>query len=61
MVDADNDGAVSYEELKTFLLEVMYADYSAKHRMVSKVDHLITQKLKVNTYDCLKEQVSSHT
>jgi len=57
MVDANNDGVATYEELKTFLLNVMYADSNAKHRMITKVDHLIQNKLGVNTFDRLKEQV----
>ncbi len=59
MVDADNDGAVTYEELKNFLLNVMYAEMEkiAKHRMLGKVDGLVTKTLGVNTYDRLNEQV----
>lgn len=57
MVDADNDGVVTYEELKNFLLNVMYSESGAKHRMVGKIDSLITKKLEINTYDRLKEQV----
>lgn len=57
MVDANNDGVVSYEELKTFLLDIMYSGSSAKHRMVGKIDSLITKQLEMSTYDRLKEQV----
>lgn len=56
MVDDNNDGVVTYEELKRFLLDVMYSESSAKHRMVAKVDKLITEKLGFQTYDRLKEQ-----
>ena len=56
MVDADNDGVVTYAELRTFFVDVLYSHSSAKHRMASKVDDLISNKLGVNTYDVLKEQ-----
>ena len=56
MVDADNDGTVTYSELRTFLLDVLYSKSSAKHRMLGKVDKIITDKLGINTYDTLKEQ-----
>ena len=61
MVDADNDGAVTYDELHKFLLNVLFADMEvfAKHRMQGKVDRLVTKTLGVNTYDRLNEQVRS--
>jgi hypothetical protein len=57
MVDADNDGFASYEELKGFLLDVMYPDSSAKHRMVGRIDKLLKDKLCVTTDVRLKEEV----
>jgi hypothetical protein len=61
MVDADNDGAVTYDELHKFLLNVLFADMEvfAKHRMQGKVDRLVTKTLGVNTYDRLNEEVRS--
>jgi hypothetical protein len=61
MVDADNDGAVTYDELQKFLLNVIFGDMEsfAKHRMLGKVDGLVTKTLGVNTYDRLNEQVRS--
>ena len=56
MVDEDNDGVVTYTELRTVLVNVLYSNSSAKHRMASKVDDLITRKLKIETYDTLREQ-----
>ena len=57
MVDADNDGFASYEELKGFLLDVMYPDSSARHRMVGRIDKLLKDKLCVTTDVRLKEEV----
>ena len=57
MVDDDNDGFASYEELKGFLLDVMYPDSSARHRMVGRIDKLLKDKLCVTTDVRLKEEV----
>ena len=57
MVDDDNDGFASYEELKGFLLDVMYPDSSSNQRMVGRIDKLLKDKLCVTTDVRLKEEV----
>ena len=42
MVDANNDGVVTFTELKTFLLDTMFADSSAKQRHVGRINEIIT-------------------
>jgi hypothetical protein len=59
MVDDDNDGFASYEELKGFLLDVMYPDSSSNQRMVGRIDKLLKDKLCVTTDVRLKEEVSA--
>ena len=56
MVDANNDGVVTFTELKTFLLDTMFADSSAKQRHVGRINEIITTKLGMKSYETLKEQ-----
>jgi hypothetical protein len=56
MVDENNDGVVTFAELRNFLQDVLYSNSSAKHRKVERIEEIITKKLGMQTYDTLTEQ-----
>lgn len=55
MADRDNDGACTFDELRLFLLNAMYAGSNAQGRMIEKVSRIVTETLGVEASERLTE------